>query len=222
MGKKNKVEQLPSLNRILQEKFSAIQTNIQYMHSQDDIFRIIAITSSNKGEGKTFFSTNFAKTTANFKQKVLLIDADFYSPSLTKLYRLKGREGLSNVLTGRSKLEDVVYHATECLDFLAVGAIPPNPLELLRIQGVESITQKALELGYEYIIFDCPPINLFTDSRLIASSCDLGILVVNNNKTKEEELSSAKKLLDKSGVKATGAVLNNVKYNKKKYDYYGY
>ncbi|EUJ18052.1 hypothetical protein MAQA_09821 [Listeria aquatica FSL S10-1188] len=44
-----------SLNRILQEKFSAIQTNIQYMHSQDDIFRTIAITSSNKGEGKTFF-----------------------------------------------------------------------------------------------------------------------------------------------------------------------
>ncbi len=222
MKKKQKVDQLPRLNRILQEKFLAIQTNIQYMHSQNNVFRTMTITSSNKGEGKTFFSMNFAKTTANFKQKVLLIDADFYSPSLTKRYHLKGREGLSNVLTGRSELEDVVYRVAEYLDVLAVGAIPPNPLELLRIQGVESVIQKALELGYEYIIFDCPPINLFTDSRLVASACDLGILVVNNNKTKEEELSSAKKLLDKSGVKAVGAVLNNVKYNKKKYDYYGY
>ncbi|MBC1521746.1 CpsD/CapB family tyrosine-protein kinase [Listeria aquatica] len=211
-----------SLNRILQEKFSAIQTNIQYMHSQDDIFRTIAITSSNKGEGKTFFSINFAKTTANFKQKVLLIDADFYSPSLTKQFRLRGGAGLSNVLTGRSNFHDAIYHATEYLDILAIGTIPPNPLELLRVQGVESVIQEALETDYECIIFDCPPINLFTDSRLVASSCDLGILVVNSNKTREEELSNAKKLLDNSGVKAVGAVLNNVKYNKKKYDYYGY
>ncbi len=211
-----------SMNRIIQEKFSAIQTNIQYMHRQDDAFQTIAITSSNKGEGKTFFSMNFAKTYAGFKQKVLLIDADFYSPSLTKQCRLKGQNGLSNVLTGRANLQDAIYHFTDNLDILAVGAIPPNPLELLRVQGLEGLIDEAITLGYTYIIFDCPPINLFTDSRIIASACDLGILVVNNNKTKEDELAFAKNLLDNSGVKAVGAVLNNVKYNKKKYDYYGY
>ncbi|EUJ47850.1 CpsD/CapB family tyrosine-protein kinase [Listeria fleischmannii] len=219
---KNSNENQMTMNRIIQEKFSAIQTNIQYMHRQDDVFRTVAITSSNKGEGKTFFSTNFAKTYANFKQKVLLIDVDFYSPSLTKQYRLKGRSGLSNVLTGRTELQDAVYPFSDDLDVLPVGAIPPNPLELLRVQGLSGLIEEAFALGYAYIIFDCPPINLFTDSRIVASSCDLGILVVNNNKTKEEELSLAKSLLDKSGVKAVGAVLNNVKYNKKKYDYYGY
>ncbi|WP_088816294.1 MULTISPECIES: CpsD/CapB family tyrosine-protein kinase [Listeria] len=219
---KNSNENQMSMNRIVQEKFSAIQTNVQYMHSQDDVFRTIAITSSNKGEGKTFFSTNFAKTYANFKQKVLLIDADFYSPSLTRQYQLKGRSGLSNVLTGRATLQDAMYHFTDNLDILAVGAIPPNPLELLRVQGLSKLIEEATRLNYDYIIFDCPPINLFTDSRIVASACDLGILVVNNNKTKEEELAVAKNLLDNSGVKAVGAVLNNVKYNKKKYDYYGY
>lgn len=210
------------MNRVIQEKMTAIQANIQYMHNKENEINTVVVTSANKGEGKSYFCEIFAKNYAQYEHKVLLIDVDFYSPSLTKKYNLMGRIGLSNVLTNRSELKNVIHEMDGNIDFISIGVIPPNPLKLLQIQGLNLLVEEALGLGYSYIIFDCPPINLFMDSRIVASYCDLGIIVTNCNKTKEDELVLANSHLERSGVKMIGSVLNNVKYNKKKYHAYEY
>nr|WP_277619779.1 CpsD/CapB family tyrosine-protein kinase [Listeria floridensis] len=203
------------------EKFSSIQTSIQFMRVNGQKVRSILITSANKGEGKTFFCSNFALTCSQFQQKTLVIDTDFYSPKMSRENLATGAEGLSNVLIGDATLDEAVMPLNEYLDFLPVGVIPPNPLELIKTQGLEDLLKEALE-KYEMVIFDCPPVNIFTDARVFASLCDLGILVVSSGKTTEDDILTAKNFLEKSEIKAIGTVLNNVKYNEKKYDYYGY
>ncbi|WP_163654761.1 CpsD/CapB family tyrosine-protein kinase [Listeria sp. PSOL-1] len=223
MKRKNKTSLIDmSLNRIAQEKFSTVQANIEFMHKKDHSIRTFAITSANKGEGKTFFSNNFSRTYAQFKHKVLMIDTDFYAPSLTDQHNLRHHAGLSNILIGSATIKDTIVNLAPNLDIIPIGAIPPNPLELLQVHGLQDTIKEVFTLGYDYLIFDCPPINLFVDARIVASNCDLGILVVNSNKTKEEELLNSKTLMESSGVRSFGAVLNNVKYDQKKYDYYGY
>lgn len=218
---RNKLTNIVEQNELAREKFSGVQTNIQFMRLKEQNIKSIAITSSNKGEGKTFFSSNLAYTCSRFKQKTLLIDTDFHAPKLSKQTLPQIGEGLSNILIGDTDLENTVRPLTDYLDFVSIGVIPPVPLELLKTRGLQDLLDKALEL-YDIVIFDCPPISLFTDARIVSSICDLGLIVVDSEATTEAQVLNAKELLEDSGVGAVGAVLNKTAYAEKKYAYYGY
>ncbi|EUJ25235.1 tyrosine-protein kinase family protein [Listeria cornellensis] len=81
-------------NSVAYEKFSSIQTNIQFMERKAGSVQTIAVTSANKGEGKSFFITNYANTSALYKQKTLLIDVDFYNPKISKQFKNKSNARL--------------------------------------------------------------------------------------------------------------------------------
>ncbi|EUJ28486.1 protein-tyrosine kinase [Listeria floridensis FSL S10-1187] len=207
-------------NEVANEKFSSIQTNIQFMRANGQNVQTITVTSASKGEGKTFFSSNFASTYAQFKQKTLLVDTDFYSPKLSRENYATTSKGLSNYLIGDATFEEAAQPLDDYLDLIPTGVIPPNPLELIKTHDLSGLIQDALT-RYEMIIFDCPPITIFTDARIYAALSDLGILVVNSGKTMEDDFIQARNFLADSGVRAIGAVLNNSKYDKRRYDYYG-
>ncbi|MBC1520287.1 CpsD/CapB family tyrosine-protein kinase [Listeria aquatica] len=221
MKTRSRSEEEKVTNSFVQEKLSEVHTNIQFMKKKENKIRTMAITSANKGEGKTFFSSNFAQVYSEFKEKTLLVDTDFYSPKLSKQYKKINERGFSDLLIGEINLTEAVHEIEPYLDFLSIGTIPPNPVELLKTHDITDVIREGLK-HYEMILFDCPPVNLFTNARLTAAACDLSLLIVKKDSTKEEELRGAKTLLTKANVDLVGVVLNQVNYKEKNYNYYKY
>lgn len=209
-------------NSVAYEKFSSIQTNIQFMERKAGTVQTIAVTSSNKGEGKSFFITNYANTSALYKQKTLLIDVDFYNPKISKQYKTKLMPGLSNVLVDMISFEEAIIPLeNKYLSFLPIGTLPPNPLELLRSDEFKALLTE-LKKEFDVILLDCPPINLFTDARVVAAESDGVILLINSQATSEEDVKKSKSLLDQVDANILGAVLNNKRYNQKQMASYNY
>ncbi|AQY52028.1 capsular exopolysaccharide family protein [Listeria weihenstephanensis FSL R9-0317] len=209
-------------NSVAYEKFSSIQTNIQFMERKAGTIKVISVTSSNKGEGKSFFITNYANTSALYKQRTLLIDVDFYNPKISKQFKTKLMPGLSNILVGMVSFEEAVIPLeNDYLSFLPIGTLPPNPLELLRSDEFKELLV-SLKEKYDVILLDCPPINLFTDARVVAAESDGVILLINSQTTSEEDVMKSKSLLDQVDANILGAVLNNKRYNNKQMASYNY
>ncbi|MBC6316033.1 CpsD/CapB family tyrosine-protein kinase [Listeria grandensis] len=209
-------------NSVAYEKFSSIQTNIQFMEKRAGRIQTIAVTSANKGEGKSFFITNYANTSALYKQKTLLIDVDFYNPKITKQFKTKLMPGLSNILVDMVTFEEAVIPLeNKYLSFLPIGTLPPNPLELLRSEEFKQLLEDLKE-EFDLILLDCPPVNLFTDARVVAAESDGAILLINSLATTEQDVLKSKELLEQVDANILGAVLNNKRYNNKQLASYNY
>ncbi|EUJ22628.1 CpsD/CapB family tyrosine-protein kinase [Listeria grandensis] len=209
-------------NSVAYEKFSSIQTNIQFMEKRGGRIQTIAVTSANKGEGKSFFITNYANTSALYKQKTLLIDVDFYNPKITKQFKTKLMPGLSNILVDMVTFEEAIIPLeNKYLSFLPIGTLPPNPLELLRSEEFKQLLEDLKE-EFDLILLDCPPVNLFTDARVVAAESDGAILLINSLATTEQDVLKSKELLEQVDANILGAVLNNKRYNNKQLASYNY
>ena len=139
--------------------------------------RLLLVTSSLPGEGKTTFSINLAMAHAHTK-KTLLIDSDMRRPAVTKgLDLLKGAKGLSNLVSGTATLEECLQKVDGSnLMILPSGTIPPNPLELLLSQKFkDTLTQ--LSETFDIIVIDSPPVELVSDA-LVISSLTTGVIYV--------------------------------------------
>lgn len=205
---------------ILQEKFNSILANLSFINTtRNKKIQVISITSPNKGEGKSFFLNNYGVTSALNSKKTLLIDSDFYNPSLTRTYKLKNYPGFSNVLIDSEKITMTIKKSEDKnLDILPIGIIPPNPLELLNSNEFDQL-MNVLKKKYDVILIDCPPVQLFTESRVIGAKSD-GVILITTPTTTESELANSKELLDTVGANLLGAVLNKKEYSGKILDNY--
>ncbi|EUJ25236.1 tyrosine-protein kinase family protein [Listeria cornellensis] len=130
--------------------------------------------------------------------------------------------GLSNVLVDMVSFEEAVIPLkNNYLSLLPIGTLPPNPLELLRSDEFKALLGKLKE-EFDVILLDCPPINLFTDARVVAAESDGVILLINSQTTSEEDVRKSKSLLDQVDANILGAVLNNKRYNQKQMASYNY
>lgn len=200
------------------ESYRTLRTNIQYS-SFDKEIKIIVVTSSEPGEGKSTTAGNLAFTFAQAEKKTIIIDCDLRKPSLHKKFRISNLSGLSDVLIGKSTVNESVYKYTNNLDVLTSGKLPPNPSEMLGSKVMESLLT-ALRERYDIIILDSAPLQAVTDAQILSTKADGTVLVVRAEKTKRDSVVQAKALLDKVGANILGVVLNGIENSRRKYYYY--
>ncbi|MBE6048422.1 MAG: CpsD/CapB family tyrosine-protein kinase [Clostridium sp.] len=203
---------------VVSESYKTLRTNIQYS-SFDKEIKTIVVTSSRAGEGKSMTSCNLALSFAQENKKVLLIDCDLRKPSIHKKFRISNLKGLSNTLVGKIEIENAEYRYNNYLTILTSGPIPPNPSEMLGSNQLKNLVEKLKE-RYDVIILDSAPLQAVTDAQLLSANADGTILVVEAEKTKKDDIVSAKELLNKVDANILGLVLNKSKNREKKYYYY--
>ncbi|WP_160136401.1 GumC family protein [Chryseobacterium sp. c4a] len=196
------------------EAFRILITNMNFMLPKTkNKGKVIFVTSTVKGEGKTFTSVNLALTLANPKKKVIIIGSDIRNPQLQRYNPArKGLMGLTEYLySDKTKLEDVIHVSTfnPYLDVIYSGMIPPNPTELLS-NGRYEILLDELKTKYDYIILDTAPLLLVTDTFLIAELADATLYVSRSKYTEKALTEFANNNIDQKKINNVGFVLNDV------------
>lgn len=214
------------------EMFRNLRTNIQFMNA-DSEKKIMVITSTCPGEGKSYVSANLAAAFAQIDKKVLIIDTDMRKGRQYTLFNLHPRPGLSNYLSGvvdqdfkgeKNNIENYIQKTyIENLYLISAGNVPPNPSELLVSSKMETIINTLIK-KFDVIIFDAPPCLIVADALIVSRLVDFNIIVSAQNVTKKEDLIKAKEAIEKVGGKVGGIVLNKVQLSSKTYEnsyYYG-
>ena len=202
------------------EAFRILITNMNFMLTKKKEGKVVFVTSTVKGEGKTFTSVNLALTLATPKTKVVIIGSDIRNPQLQRYNTArKGLRGLTEFLYDEAtELKDIIHVTSfnpHC-DVIYSGSIPPNPTELLS-NGRYEVLIEQLKPHYDYIILDTAPLMLVTDTFLFADMADATIYVTRSGYTEKELIAFANKNIDQKKIKNVGFVLNDVDK-----DYFGY
>ena len=190
------------------EAYRALRTSI-LLSSFGAPPKVILVTSASPQEGKTTISANSALVLAQRGSRVLLLDADLRRPSIEKLFDIRARAGLSTLISGVDKYEDVLVPAPEVpnLWILPAGPLPPQPAELLSsIRMKEFIARWRNE--FDHIVIDTPPCLSVTDAVVLSPDADRVILVARSGKTTKFALRRASELLLQVNAKVMGIVLN--------------
>lgn len=203
---------------IAAESYRTLRTNIQYS-SFDKEYRVIVVTSSEPGEGKSTTAGNLALCMAQGDKKVILIDCDLRKPSLHKKFKISNLVGLSDVIIGKADLATAAHRYNKDLVLLTSGKIPPNPSEMLSSKTMGKLLE-SLKDTFDYIILDTPPVQAVTDSQILSTKSDGTILVVRAERTKKESVQNAINLLKKVNANIIGTVLNGIDVSRNKYYYY--
>ena len=202
------------------EAFRIIITNLNFMLPKKEKGKVIFISSTVKGEGKTFVSVNIALTLATPSKKVIIIGSDIRNPQLQRYNTArKGLSGLTEYLyDDKTNLQDVIHVSSfnPHLDVIYSGSIPPNPTELLT-NGRYEVLLEELKEKYDYIILDTAPLMLVTDTFLFADLADATLYVTRSGYTEKTLIDFANKNIDSGKIKNVGFVLNDVSK-----DYFGY
>ncbi len=210
---------------VLAEAFRSIRTNLQFI-SNDVGPKIIAITSTISGEGKTFVCMNLGGIIAYSGKKVIILDVDMRRPRIHTAFGLNNLKGMSTLLIGKYSIEEVIQKTeSENLDIITAGPIPPNPSELVIGKSMDTILAK-LKTMYDIIIIDNPPVGLVTDGIAMLQKADYPIYMMRVDYSKREFIYFVDKLYFENQFHKLSIVLNGVDFQRKKYGYnyykYGY
>ena len=203
---------------IAAESYRTLRTNIQYS-SFDKKYKVIVVTSSEAGEGKSTTSGNLALCLAQDDKKVILIDCDLRKPSIHKKFKVSNLVGLSDVIIGKADFKTAISKYNDNLTLLTSGKIPPNPSEMLSSKAMKNLLE-VLKEKFDYVIIDTPPVQAVTDSQILSTKADGTILVVRSENTKRDAVHNAINLLKKVNANIIGTVLNGVDASRNKYYYY--
>lgn len=218
---------------ILAESFRILRTNLHYLFvgkTSTNQGKTIFVTSTVKGEGKTFVAMNLALTLASSKKKVLIIGADIRNPQFHRFVKgAKRKKGFTDYLVSDELTLPQIIEPSGLntnLDILYSGSIPPNPAELLLSPKVESMFEE-LRNNYDYIIVDTAPSMLVTDTFLINKNADVTLYVIRADYTEKKLLEFPVDAVKKEKLNNVAFVLNNIKmthfgYYGSKYYGYGY
>jgi len=205
------------------EAYRMIRTNLEYTDI-DNKNKVIAVTSSMPGEGKTTTLANVAITLANAGEKVLIIDCDLRKPNVHRIFGLSNEVGMTNLLM-RNKIQAEVIQTVEGIygiDIITSGHIPAMPAELLGSNSMKLLLDK-FKPNYDRILIDTPPVLNVADAGVISRYTDGMILVVAIGECSIEDIKTTKKALEKVGANILGCVLSKAEMGKKGYYYrYGY
>ena len=210
---------------VVNEAFRVLRTNLEFVSGENGKGQVILMTSFNPGSGKTFLTVNIAATLAIKGKRVLVIDGDLRRGS-TSVYVGSPHYGLSNYLAGKvQRIEDVIVPASETVrfDVLPIGTIPPNPTELLSGERLQALLAD-FRTRYDYILIDCPPIELVADTHIIEKYADRTIFVVRAGLLERSMLSELESLYTEHKFKNMAVLLNGTEGNGSyRYGYrYGY
>lgn len=214
------------------EMFRSLRTNIQFMNA-DSEKKVMQITSTAPGEGKSYVAANLATAFAQINKKVLIIDVDMRKGRQYSLFNLNPRPGISNYLSGvvdsdfsldKDNIESYIQPTDiENLFVITSGSVPPNPSELLVSNKMSKAIDRLMD-KFDIVIFDAPPSLIVADALIISRLVDFNLIVCAQNITKMEDLSKAKNAIENVNGKVAGIILNKVQITAKTYEnayYYG-
>jgi len=173
--------------------------------------------------GKSFISVNLATVLAQSDKKVLIIDADMRKGYLQKAFNEKWENGLSDFLSGRLELKNVIKQTkVPNLHLITRGQVPPNPSELLMHERFTKLVDTIKE-HYDLIIIDTPPILAVTDPAIVSAHAGSTLLVTRFGQNHVRELELTRNRFEQNGIDVKGVVFNGIlKKASNAYGYYGY
>jgi succinoglycan biosynthesis transport protein ExoP len=206
------------------ECFRSIRTNLLFASVTHPVRRIL-IASAVPREGKTTIAISLAVSLAQSGRRVVIVDADLRRPRVHESFGLSRERGLTNVLVGDAKVEDVLIQTiVERVSILACGPLPPNPAELLDSTGFSELMRRLGEM-FDFVVVDSPPITAVADSLIASKNCDAAIVVARMRESSLSALRKASKHLRSIDVHVLGCILNDLDFDRKRYGtsyYYGY
>lgn len=208
-------------NNLMSETFRNVRTNLQFMLGNDK--KVILVTSTVSGEGKSFISGNLAISLSLLGKKVVIVGLDIRKPGLNKVFNISKREqGITQYLANPEKnLMDLVQlsDVSKNLYILPGGTVPPNPTELLARDGLDKAIE-TLKKNFEYVILDTAPVGMITDTLLIGRVADLSVYVCRADYTRKNEYTLINELIDGNKLPNLCTVINGLDLKKRKYGYY--
>jgi len=210
----------------LAESFRLLRTNLKFILPVDKK-KVIAVQSTNPGEGKSFISSNLATILAMNNIKVLLIDLDMRLPSLHKKFNVDNNKGISSYLGNQNNFDEIIENTSiENLSFIPSGIIPPNPTELLDNENFSNLIIEA-QKQFDYIIMDNPPLSIVADGIITGRHADINLFIVRFGYSKRGNLALINDLVSKNTLPKITMVLNDAtknnyesSYNDKNHAYY--
>lgn len=210
----------------LAESFRGIRSSLQFIYKKQksEGSKIVMLTSSIGGEGKTFCTMNLATVFALSNKKTIIVGLDLRKPKIFDDFNINNNIGSVNYLIGQKKLNEIIQktHIPD-LDVITSGPIPPNPAELIISDAMGEMIEELKKI-YDYIILDTPPVGLVSDALELAQFCDATLYLVRQGITKKGMLSVVNEKHKRGELHNISIVLNDFE-NKSKYGYgynYGY
>jgi tyrosine-protein kinase Etk/Wzc len=208
-------------NNLMSETFRGIRTNLQFLLEEGQ--KVIMVTSTVSGEGKSFVSANTAISLSLLGKKVVIVGLDIRKPGLNKVFNLSTKEqGITQFLTDpKRNIMDLVQQSdiNANLFILPGGAVPPNPTELLARKGLEEAIEQ-LKQHFDYIVLDTAPVGMVTDTQLISRVADLTVYVCRADYTRKSEFALVNELATTNKLPRISIAINGLDLKKKKYGYY--
>ncbi|HEI9745365.1 TPA: polysaccharide biosynthesis tyrosine autokinase [Klebsiella pneumoniae] len=203
------------------EAIRGLRTSLHFamMESRNNI---LMISGASPNAGKTFVSTNLAAVIAQSGKKVLFIDTDMRKGYTHNLFNVENTKGLSDILSGKMTVERAIQPLSMAgFDFIAGGAVPPNPAELLMHKNFDALLSWASQ-NYEIVVLDTPPILAVTDAAIIGNYVGTTLLVARFEQNTAKEIEVSVRRFEQSGVIVKGCILNGIIKKASSYYSYGY
>ena len=208
-------------NNLMSETFRNIRTNLQFMLQNNK--KVILVTSTVSGEGKSFISANLAISLSLLGKKVVIVGLDIRKPGLNKVFRLSTKEkGITLYLANpETDLMSLVQPSdiNQNLYILPGGTVPPNPTELLARDGLDKAIE-ILKKSFDYVVLDTAPVGMVTDTLLIGRVADLSVYVCRADYTHKVEYTLINELAEEKKLPNLCTVINGVDLKRRKYGYY--
>lgn len=203
------------------ESFRSLRTNLRFVDVANHP-RVIVMTSSLAGEGKTTTTANLALVLAEMGASVCLIEGDLRRPRLLEYLGMEGSVGLTDVLIEQAILADVLQpFGKHRLSVLGAGQLPPNPSELLGSPAMRE-TLARLEEQFDYVLIDAPPLLPVTDAAVLSTVASGAVLVVGSGLVTRDQVTTAIESLEAVNGALLGVTLNRVPRGSRMSGYYDY
>ena len=211
----------PSDTSSATELFRLMRANLLFVLN-DESDKVVLVTSSVSGEGKSFIASNLAATLSLLSKKVLLVGMDIRAPKLSSYLGVRPAPGLTQYLAGNDvSLSQIIQKSPveglTDLDIIVAGPIPPNPAELLASKRVDQAFAE-LRGMYDYIIVDSAPVGLVSDTFSLDRIADATVYVCRVNYTRNSDIRELNRLYEQGKLKKLSLVVNGTKSHKS----YGY
>lgn len=205
---------------VISEQYKTLTTNL-LNYNKGRPPHTIAITSSVHSEGKSVTALNLAiaLSQATNDSKILLIDADLRKGQMTNYLGTGFHVGLSEYLSGKAKISEVVFNVDiDNLSFIASGAVPPNPVELLGSSKMKELIN-LVKTEYDFVLIDTPPVIPVTDPVIVGTQVEGVMMVIQAGRTQRGIVKRSLEMLEQAHTHVIGQVLTGVEYFVPQYIY---
>lgn len=211
---------------MMAESFRNIRTNLEFYENKNE-GKVITVSSTIAGEGKTFVAINTAAIFAMASKKVIIIDCDLRKPRIHKSFEIDNNIGVSSILIGKKTTQECIRNTQDKnLDFITSGPIPPNPAEIVLTEKFKNLIKDLCKI-YDIVVIDTPPVGIVTDALASFKIADNPIYIMRAGVSPKSFIDNVNSFKSDNSIKNLGIILNGIGRTNVRFGYgyktgYGY